>query len=69
MSVYVVGASFSNPNFGGTRCSGAMKGVVPPSTSDFDDFIPRLGSCTTVMNLKFARDTKAGVLLVVRISA
>jgi len=44
VSASFVGVHFSSPNLDGTRSSGAMKGVVPPPTSDFDDSISRPGS-------------------------
>jgi hypothetical protein len=69
MSASFVGVHFSIPNLDGTRSSGAMKGVVPPPTSDFDDSIPRLGSCTMVMNPKSARHAETGLVLVIRILA
>ena len=46
-----------------------MKGVVPPPVSDFDDSIPRLGSCTIVMNPKSARHAVTGLVFLIRILA
>jgi hypothetical protein len=70
MSASFVGEPLkSSPNCDGTRRSGAMKGVVPPSTSVFDDSIPRLGSSTTVINPKSARHAETGLVLVIRILA
>ena len=68
-SATFVGAHLSNPNLDGTRSSGAMKGVVPPATADFDDSISRPGSCTIVMNPKSARHAETGVVFVIRMLA
>ena len=46
-----------------------MKGVVPPLTSDLDDSIPRLGSCTMVMNPKSARHAVTGLAFVIKMLA
>jgi hypothetical protein len=72
IAIAYVSASFEgvhlpSPNLEGTRSSGAMKGVVPPPTLDFDDSIPRLGSCTMVMNPKSARHAVMGLAFVIRI--
>jgi len=69
MSACFVGVHLSNPNLEGTRSSGAMKGVVPPSFTDLDDSIPRSGSCTMVMNPKSARHAVTGSRLVIRMFA
>jgi hypothetical protein len=53
----------------GTTSWGAMKEVVPPPSSDFDDSIPRLGSCTMVMNPKSAMHAEVGLVLVIRMLA
>ena len=68
-SASIVGARPSKPNLDGTRSSGAMKGVVPRSTSDFDNSILRFGSSTMVVNLKFARHAETGSVLVINILA
>ena len=68
-SASIVDAHFSSLNLDGKRSSGAMKGVVPPPASDFDDSIPRLGSCTMVINPKSARHAETGLVLVIRILA
>jgi hypothetical protein len=67
-SVSFEGVHLSSPNLKGTKSSGAMKGVVPPTT-DFDDSIPRLGLCTMVMNPKSARHAVTGFVFVIRILA
>jgi hypothetical protein len=47
-----------------------MKKVVPPPDSLFkDDSIPRLGSCTMVMNPKSARHADGGYVFLIRIFA
>jgi hypothetical protein len=61
------GMHLSSPNLEGTRSSGAIKGVVPPPTSDFHD--SRLGSCTMVMSPKSARHAVTGLEFVIRILA
>ena len=68
-SASFVGVDFSCPNLDGTRSSGDMKGVVPPATVDFDDSIPRFGSCTMVMNPKSARHAETGLVFEIRMLA
>jgi hypothetical protein len=63
------GVHLSSPNLEGTRSSGAIKGVVPPPTSDFAELTPRLGSCTMVMNPKSARHAVTGLAFVIRMLA
>ena len=67
MSASFVGVHLSSPNLDGTRSSGAMKGVTPPSTMDPEDSIPRLGSHTMVENSKSVRHAVTGLALVIRI--
>ena len=69
MSASFEGVHMSSPNFGGTRSSGAMKGVVPPPSWDFDDSISRLGSYTIDMNPKSARHAVTGLVFLIRILA
>lgn len=69
MSASLEGEHLSSPNLDGARSSGAMKGVVPPPSSDFDDSIPRPGSCTMDMNPKSARHAVTGLAFVIRIFA
>ena len=69
MSASFAGVRLPSPNIDGTRVSGAMKGVVPPPTSDFDDSILRLGSSTMDMNPKSARHADTGLLFVIRMLA
>ena len=42
---------------------------VPPATVDFDDSIPRFGSCTMVMNPKSARHAETGLVFEIRMLA
>lgn len=70
MSASFEGVHLSNPNLDGTRCSGGMKGVVPPNSWVFvDDSIFKLGSYTMVMNPKSARHAETGWVFAIRILA
>jgi len=70
MSAAFEGVHLSSPNLGGTRCSGGMKGVVPPNSWVFvDDDIFRLGSYTMVMNPKSARHAVTGLVFAIRMLA
>ena len=69
MSASFKGVSLASPNLDGTRCSGGMKGVVPPNSWDFDDSISRLGSYTMVMNPKSARHAVTGLAFEIRMLA
>ena len=66
MSASFVGVHLSNPNLDGTRSSGAMNGVAPPSAMDSDGSIPRLGSHTMVANSKSVRHAVTGLAFVIR---
>lgn len=69
MSASFEGVHLRSPNLAGTRSSGAMKRIVPPLAADFDDSIPRLGSCTMVMNPKSARHAVTGLAFVISMFA
>jgi len=69
MSASFVGVRSSSPNLDGARSSGAIKGVVPLSFSDFDDSIARFGSCTMVINPKSVRHAVTGLAGVITILA
>lgn len=63
------GMRLSSPSLEGTRSSGAIKVVNPPPTVESEGSIPRLGSCTMVMDPKPARHAVTGLAFVIRMLA
>ena len=68
-SASLEGVRSLNPNSPGTRSSGAMKEGVPSPALGIDDSIPKLGSCTIVIDPKSARHAVTGSVFVIRILA
>ena len=68
MSASGVGIGFVIPNSEGTKSSGGINGIVPPSNCALHD-IGLWGSRTTVMKPKSARQARGGSSLDIRMFA
>jgi len=68
MSASCVGMEFSNPNFAGTKTSGAMNENVPPSATARADS-GWSGSRTIIVDPKSARQARGGTSSFMRMFA
>ena len=69
MSASFEGVHLSSPNLDGTRCSGGMKGVLPPNSWAFAASIHNSGSSTIDMNPKSVRHAVMGLVFAIRMLA